>query len=1823
MRKSNRFTPFLCIAFVSLGTVLHAQKSIYQNEGGFADELLIKEPSYEGGEHALYARASIDKKVFFGSPREVNIPPTIDAQNALSTLEDEPKEILVTDLTITDPDNIFPGDFTLVFGACTNCSVVGATLVPTPDFSGTMSVKMQVSDGTDLSNEFLLNVTVTSVDDKPTISGNVPLSTAESQPLLLTLGNFTVSDVDNPPSDFVLVVQSGSNYTFSGNTITPSINFVGPLVVNVVVSDGTTNSDQYGTTVNVTAVNDAPKITGQKPFLTTTEEQPYTITFANLDVLDDDPYPTGFTLTVQGGANYTVAGQMITPALNFNGTLNIDLSVNDGALESNVFPFQLPVTAVNDAPVISGQNVVNAMEDQPFTISVSHVLITDPDNVPADFTITVLSGTGYTFVGNLVTTPLDFSGPLTVNVSVSDGALSTPSYALSVTVAAVNDAPVITAQKAVSTNEDTPKLIQLTDLVVTDPDNVYPTGFTLTVLPGTNYTVSATTITPAANFFGQLTVPIHVNDGTSDSKDFDLLVSVTAVNDSPIITSQLPIEIDEDQPRVIAFGDLLVSDPDNNYPTGFTLSVMAGASYTVSGNTIIPVLNFSGNLSVNVFVNDGLANSNTFPLVVKVNPVNDPPVITAQQVLSVNEDTPITLQFSNLTVVDADNTYPTGFTLAIAAGANYTAGGNVITPNANFNGLLTVSVTVNDGTTTSVPFNVKITVTPVNDSPVITGQTPISIAESKPVVIALNNLFVSDPDNNYPTDFSLSILSGSNYSVTGTTVTPITNFSGILNVKLFVNDGAANSAVYNFQISVNSTNDPPMITGQKALTINEDQPLTVQLTDLTVSDPDNSYPADFTLTVLAGTNYTATGSKVTPAVNFNGTLSVKVSVNDGTVSSAPFDLQVTVTPVNDAPVITGQSTLTTNEEQAITIKLSDVTVTDPDNTYPTGFTMTVLAGVNYTFSGLTITPAVNFNGKLSVPVVVNDGALNSANFLLQIQVNPVNDAPLITGQKPLTTAEGAPLLLSLANFTVTDIDNSYPTGFTLIVSSGTNYTVSGTTITPVNNFSGDLSVAVRVNDGADNSPVFNAVVKVNGVNEAPTSKGFTPVSVDEDNTAIIAVDLTKVFNDREDGAAGLTYALISNDKPGYFETTGISQSTLSFKLNANAFGVAKITVRATDSGGLTVQDILTISINGVNDPPSFNALADIEIFENAPQQSVTISNISSGPLESQALSITVSSGNTALIPQPIVTYNGTGPTGTLTFKPSPNATGSALITVRVTDTGLSEFTQTFTVSVVNINDAPTLNPITVAALAEDSDVVSIPLAGISAGPQENQVLTIIATASNSDLLEPLTVVYTSPQTTGSIKVKPKANAYGSVTITVRVTDDGSNVAPNVNFIVRTFTLTVTSVNDAPIINSTPVLTAVTGEVYSYALTATDVDDAEVLTITATQKPAWLSLTGQGNGKVLLSGTPPANAGGPTIIKLQVKDKGGLIDTQEYTLVVDSRPVVSVVSLSLKEDEIFSFSTATFSPAFQDADNDAIDRVKITALPKHGGLALGSTAISIDTEVLATDISNLRYTPNTNFNGKDTLYWNGSDGTVYAKVAARVLVTITPVNDAPEVVALEQTVLEIKAGEGAVFVSALVEAIDIDNDSLTSAELRFRTENFITTKDILTFTNTTNITGNYNAATGTLTFAGKAPKTEYTEALRSVKYDNISEVFTLEEVLKTISYTVNDGTLLSITKDREIKLIDKIEEIDIPTGFTPNNDTDNDTWVIDGLARYPDARVRVFTMHGQLVYENTSEYTAWDGSVNGNVLPPTSYFYTIDLNLINRKKTYRGSLTILH
>lgn len=302
--------------------------------------------------------------------------------------------------------------------------------------------------------------------------------------------------------------------------------------------------------------------------------------------------------------------------------------------------------------------------------------------------------------------------------------------------------PKIERQEYLATNEEQAITIRLSHLQVRDDDDwFYPWGFTLKLNPGSGYSINGDVVTPVVDFSGTLTVPVTVNDGEQDSDPFDLKITVIPINDKPVITGNSTLSTNENQAITILPGHLTVTDPDDSYPNDFSLKLLAGNNYTVDGSKAIPQLNFVGFLSVNLTVNDGEADSNPYALRIEVIAINHTPEIVNQSTLWVNEDESVTILFTHLIVVDADNHYPDGFSFTLFPGENYTVSNATVTPATNFYGKIVVPVTVNDGANTSKPFNLVVGVTPVNDPPEITNL------ETDPVFAGLENGSVTVSQN--------------------------------------------------------------------------------------------------------------------------------------------------------------------------------------------------------------------------------------------------------------------------------------------------------------------------------------------------------------------------------------------------------------------------------------------------------------------------------------------------------------------------------------------------------------------------------------------------------------------------------------------------------------------------------------------------------------------------------------------------------------------------------------------------------------------------------------------------------------------------------------------------------------------------------------------------------------------------------------------------------------------------------------------------------------------------------------------------------------------
>ena len=182
----------------------------------------------------------------------------------------------------------------------------------------------------------------------------------------------------------------------------------------------------------------------------------------------------------------------------------------------------------------------------------------------------------------------------------------------------------------------------------------------------------------------------------------------------------------------------------------------------------------------------------------------------------------------------------------------------------------------------------------------------------------------------------------------------------------------------------------PIITGQRPLSVAEDNALTLTLDDLQVSDGDSSYPENFTLHLENGNNYSLSdnGMTVVPDGDFNGDLSVATTVNDAIADSVVFPLVITVTPVNDAPVAS-EDTFSLEQDSAPTLLdvLANDNDIDGDTLSITAVDYSGNARVSIDANQLSYQPQTGFVGSESVSYTVSDNQLTStANVTVTVTI---------------------------------------------------------------------------------------------------------------------------------------------------------------------------------------------------------------------------------------------------------------------------------------------------------------------------------------------------------------------------------------------------------------------------------------------------------------------------------------------------------------------------------------------------------------------------------------------------------------------------------------------------------------------------------------------------------------------------------------------------------------------------------------------------------------------------------------------------------------------
>gem|GEM_PF-6966012 len=714
-----------------------------------------------------------------------------------------------------------------------------------------------------------------------------------------------------------------------------------------------------------------------------------------------------------------------------------------------------------------------------------------------------------------------------------------------------------------------------------------------------------------------------------------------------------------------------------------------------------------------------------------------------------------------------------------------------------------------------------------------------------------------------------------------------------------------------------------------------------------------------------------------------------------------------------------------------------------------GATSLVLGGVTVggthaaDFS-VTTQPAatVPTNSATTFQITFNPSAFSLRTATLSITNNDADETPFDFGIQGVGTntppnvanaipdqvaTEDVPFSFTIAANTFADVDaGSVLTYSAANVPAWLTFTPATRTFsgTPTNGNVGFVDITVNSTDNGTPALSVGDVfrITVTNVNDAPTVANAIPDQSATEGVLFTFTFATNTFVDVDAGSV-LSYSVIG--VPAWLTFTPATRTFSGTPTNVTV-GFVDITVFATDNvtPPASVNDTFRINFSNVNDPPTINSISDAALNEDATLQTVSLTGISAGGGETQTLTVTATSDNTNVIPHPTIIYSSPNVSGSLRYTPVANASGIARITVTVNDGGASNniTTRNFTVTVNDVNDAPTLSVNGPPPVLEDPGLQTVNLTGISAGGGETQALTITAISGNTNLIPHPTVTYTSPNTNGSLSYTPVTNAYGGALITVTIDDGGlSN-----NITTRTFTVFVDGQNDAPAatnlaapetyIEDTPlnlidivvsdVDSGVTMTLQLSPQNAGSLSTATSGSVTSTFNPGagiWFASGPVSNINALLADvifTPATNYNLPfSLVANAASDNGGFPTSgvkQMTGVPVDDPPTLAAIGdLIIDED-------------------GGLQNVSLTGISAGGGESqtLTVTVTSGNTNVIPNPVISysspnpagaLRFTPTTNASGTALITVTINDGQGSNNIVTQTFqVVVNPVNDAPTV-----------------------------------------------------------------------------------------------------------------------------------------------------------------------------------------------------------------------------
>ncbi|MEZ9278884.1 tandem-95 repeat protein [Vibrio cyclitrophicus] len=1472
------------------------------------------------------------------------------------------------------------------------------SFAPNENFNGEVNFSFDVSDGTDTVSANI-DVSVTPENDPPvagstsyTVNEDNSITISDAQLLATSSdieGDVSIDSVTYSGSDGVLEINGNGTYTFS-----PNENFSGEIALDVVVTDEEGATDATTAGITVLEVNDPP-VAGPTSY---TIDEDSVLTFNESQVLlnasdvEGDVELVGISYDGPDGI-FSVNGDgtcSYAPNENFNGQVQLGVTIRDedGAEVDTVI--NVDVLPINDAPV-SGDLAYNVNEDGSITLSQEQLLSQASDVEGQDLTASDLTVDGNATVtanddGSFTIVPeANFNGDIDIQFNITDGT-DTVQATADLTVNPVNDLPVPQDQQFSIEEDGTLQFTDadlLTGATDIDGDNLTVEGISYTGGDGvlTDHGDGTYTFAPNENFNGDVNFSFDVSDGT-ETVSANIDVTVTPENDPPVAGSTSYM-VNEDNAITISDEQLLANSSDVEGAVSVDSVTYSGTDGVFQDNgdgsyTFLPNENFSGDISLDLIVADEDGSIDETTAGITVLEVNDPPVAGPTS-YTIDEDSVLTFSESQILVNASDVEGDVEL-----VGINYDGSDGIFTvngdgtcsfaPNENFNGQVQLGVTIQDEDGATVETQINVDVLPINDAPV-SGDLAYTINEDSSITLSQEQLLARAGDIDSENLEAINLSNDENATIQQNddgsyTITPDADYNGDLDLNFDIIDNDGGSVQVGLDITVNPLNDLPQAQDQQ-FSIEEDGTLLFTDADLLAG------ASDIDGDELSIENVLYTGAdgvlsdngdgtySFAPNENFNGEVQFSFDVFDGTGSTAAV-IDVSVTPENDPPVA-GSTSYTVQEDGQITISDEQLLANSSDVEGDVALSSVTYAGDDGSFvdngnGTYTFTPNENFDGDISLDVVVVDEAGATATTTAGIDVIAVNDGPETSDIQAEVDEDNSITITQeqlLAN--ATDVEGDELTASNLQTNDPDATIVTNDdgsfTITHTENFNGELDFTYSISDG-DNEVLTTLDLTVNPVNDAPEAGEEIFIQAQEDQTVGVTL--------REEPALRLDQA----------PENGIIEANLDNEwvvLEVGQEVPADTEVRFVPSEGALAEGTHTTQIGTFDD----NASVDDWGTEVDPYTR----EFSDGDL-----TVTVQSND-----DPLGAWNGNTHIGHgLGDTDRQGLSGDEKLTVSVEGQDINEIS--FHLDGLGgwfMEESRHFTEVEIKAFNEDGDLIdSMTYHKEDRGGYETDyTLTVSEPVSYFELG---TVQGNGTYVVQNMTVSQTAHDEAVFT---SIGVDGSEITETIELNIHAGDNEIELTADLPNITIDTEGSAqfasvvITEEQLLAQASDIDGDDLDIQNLELVgENSEHATLTDNGDGTWTV--TPDENFHGEIELDYQVTD-GELTDSNIINInfeSVNDAPIVSgPIVLSTDEDEGITFSADDLLANTTDIEGDTLSISDITYGGDHGDLVDNGDGT-------------FTFMPNENFNGEIDIDYKVFDGT--DEVATHLDLTVIPVNDIP-------------------------------------------------------------------------------------------------------------------------------------------------------------------------------------------------------------------------------